>query len=196
MFSNYFKRNEFEDSYTAKRNYIDNTIPDELLIYWKIMARNFLDKVRAYIDCPINVNCGYRSPSLNAITEGASSTSQHTGTWRDKPCCAVDIEIYKTDETGLKITDNAHLFNVIKDVFMSTEQDVLLPDQLIWERTDPKYNMNPAWVHVGFTFGYRPRGMLLYRPTGGPNKNEFVKYSESQIFFHNNIIKENLNVQN
>ena len=116
----YFTIKELCRSTTAKKLGIDNTPTAQAVDNMTRLINVVLDPLREAYGKPITVNSGYRSPALNAVTKGASKTSQHmTGE-------AVDITV--KSKKG-----NKWLFDYIKDN---------LPyDQLIDE-------YNYSWVHV------------------------------------------------
>lgn len=148
----HFTRKAVEYSETAIRLGIDNTIPEDMLPYWR-SGLIFLELIRHGVGCPVTVNSGYRCPALNAAIPGSSQTSHHTGrTASGHYCCAFDIEIEES---------NAKLFRTIH--WMHAEQDFKF-DQLIWEYGD---DLDPAWVHVGFVFGVDMRGEVMIKRVGG-----------------------------
>lgn len=116
----YFTIKELCGSTTAKELGIDNTPTPQAVENMTRLINVVLDPLREAYGKPITTNSGYRSQALNAVTKGASKTSQHmTGE-------AVDITV------GTK-EGNKWLFDYIKDN---------LPyDQLIDE-------YNYSWVHV------------------------------------------------
>lgn len=116
----YFTIKELCRSTTAKKLGIDNTPTAQAVDNMTRLINLVLDPLREAYGKPITTNSGYRSPALNAVTKGASKTSQHmTGE-------AVDITV--KSKKG-----NKWLFDYIKDN---------LPfDQLIDE-------YNYSWVHV------------------------------------------------
>lgn len=116
----YFTIKELCGSTTAKKLGIDNTPTPKAVENMTRLINVVLDPLREAYGKSITTNSGYRSPALNAVTKGASNTSQHmTGE-------AVDITV-KSKE------GNKWLFDYIKDN---------LPfDQLIDE-------YNYSWIHV------------------------------------------------
>jgi len=86
----------------------------------KYLVENILDPLRDMINEPIIINSGYRSPMVNKSIGGVPS-SQHV----------------KGEAADIECSDNAKLFNLIKNNFLF--------DQLIWEKGD---NKQPSWVHV------------------------------------------------
>jgi hypothetical protein len=89
------------------------------------------------VDAPITVNSVYRSKEVNALTKGASLTSQH---------CkgeAMDIE-------GTNVS-NATLGRLIKDN--------LTFDQLIFEKP---VNGEPGWIHVSYSNTRNRKQVLIF----------------------------------
>lgn len=150
--SAHFTRREITRSLTADRLGIDNSLPDDMLEYWRAGC-DYLEAVRTIVATPITIASGYRCRELNKHVAGSSTTSQHTGKWKGLYCCAFDIEI--NDENDV-------LFYAIKNSRLDF-------DQLIWEYGD---DAAPAWVHIGFVFGRQMRKQLLRKRVGT------VKYEE------------------
>lgn len=127
-------------SETAKRHGISNMPTAEHLENFKKLAENVFEKIRNHFRCPIRISSGYRSKELNAVTPGASATSQHsTGE-------AIDIDM---DGSSDGVT-NKMVFNYIKDNIEF--------DQLIWEFGT---NENPDWVHVSYESSGKQRKQIL-----------------------------------
>lgn len=136
--SEHFELAEFTKSNTAKRAGISNTPTEGHIANIKLLCEKVLEPIRTHFDRPLLLSSGYRSAALNAVTPGASSTSQHSSGE------AVDIDMDGTNVT------NAQIFNYIKDN--------LEFDQLIWEfGTDS----NPDWVHVSYESNGRQRKQIL-----------------------------------
>lgn len=136
--SKHFELAEFTRSSTAKRAGISNTPTEGHIANMKLLCEKVLEPIRTHFARPIIISSGYRSAALNAVTPGASSTSQHSSGE------AVDI-----DMDGTNIT-NAQIFNYIKDN--------LEFDQLIWEFGT---STNPNWVHVSYESNGRQRKQIL-----------------------------------
>lgn len=78
MLSEHFSLQELCVSDLAARRGIDNIPRDKKIIArLQRVAMTILEPVRAHYGVPITPNSGYRSPALNAVTTGASKTSQH-----------------------------------------------------------------------------------------------------------------------
>ena len=128
----YFTIEELTKSETALSYGIDNTPPERLLPNLHRLM-DYLDNVREAYGKPIRVSSGYRSPHLNALV-GGSSSSQH------KLGLAAD----------LVVPDMEHLMAVIRKLGGF--------DQLIDER--PKGR--GRWVHVSIApEGGKPRGKVM-----------------------------------
>ena len=117
-----FSLQEFQYSYTADSNGIDNTAPAYLYSNLKTLAER-LQLIRDAIDMPITISSGYRSPELNAHPKiKGSKTSQHLlGLAADIVCSKLSAQA---------------LYEVIVDLGISF-------DQLIIEKANGK-----EWVHI------------------------------------------------
>lgn len=141
-------------SETAKRRGISNMPTPEHLENFKKLAENVFEKVRNHFRCPIRISSGYRSKELNAVTPGASATSQHsTGE-------AIDIDM---DGSSDGVT-NKMVFNYIKDNIEF--------DQLIWEFGTSE---NPDWVHVSYESSGKQRKQIL-KATRVGGKTQYSPY--------------------
>ena len=136
--SEHFELAEFTRSSTAKRAGISNAPTEGHINNMKLLCEKVLEPIRTYFARPLLLSSGYRSAALNAVTPGASSSSQHCSGE------AVDIDM---DETNIT---NAQIFNYIKDN--------LEFDQLIWEFGT---STNPNWVHVSYESNGRQRKQIL-----------------------------------
>lgn len=136
--SEHFELAEFTRSSTAKRAGIDNSPIETHKNNLKLLCEKVLEPIRTHFARPILISSGYRSAALNAITKGASSTSQH--------CSGEATDI---DMDGTEIS-NSEVFHYIKDN--------LEFDQLIWEFGTDK---NPDWVHVSYESNGRQRKQIL-----------------------------------
>lgn len=128
----YFTIKELCKSSTATQRKIDNSPTQEVINNLEMLVDNILDPLREKYGKPIKVNSGYRSPVLNKVI-GGSTTSQHmTG-------LAADIT------TG-SVMENRRLFALV--------QSLNLPfDQLIDEN---KFK----WIHVSYS--ENPRKQVLH----------------------------------
>lgn len=77
--STHFSWQEFEQSSTAKKLGIDNSIPSDPQIIQSIkdLVLNLLEPLRKAYNKPLIINSGYRTPELNKAVNGAKN-SQHT----------------------------------------------------------------------------------------------------------------------
>lgn len=76
--SEHFTLAELCVSDTAARRGINNVPTDKKIIArLQRVAVTILEPVRVHYGVPISPTSGYRSPALNAVTRGASRTSQH-----------------------------------------------------------------------------------------------------------------------
>ena len=145
---------EFIKSRTAKRKGIDNSIKsDKHLANAVVLAENIFQPIRDHFDSPIYVSSGYRSPELNRIIGGSTSSQHCKGE-------AIDIDMDRKSE----IT-NSDVFHFIKDN--------LEFDQLIWEFGDDK---NPSWVHVSHKRLGDNRGNVLIAYTNRNGKPRYKKW--------------------
>ena len=125
--SEHLDLSEIIRSESAKRNGISNMPTPEHIENLKALAENIFEPIRNHFKVPIRVSSGYRSKELNAITKGASKTSDH--------CFGFAIDI---DNDGTSITNN-EIFYFIKDN--------LNFKQLIFEFP---VNGQASWVHVSY----------------------------------------------
>ncbi len=133
MLSKHFSEIEFLRSKTATISGINNTWNNATHKANAIfLCENYLESIRKFIQCPINITSGYRSKELNNIIEGASKTSAHqTGE-------AVDITTSKYSPS--------ELYNKIREWATLNPNKPI--DQLILE---------PSWVHLGIGLSRSPR---------------------------------------
>ena len=124
----HFNLSEFVRSDTATRLGIDNSINDpEIIANIKNLCEHVLEPLRAYANCPIIINSGYRCPQLNAAV-GGSRRSQHM----------------KGEACDIRITDAA-----TGDRWFRWMKENLLFDQLIKERAHR--SSSSFWIHVSLT---------------------------------------------
>lgn len=125
--SEFLTLSEATKSPNAQRFNIDNLPGAEELENMKYTATELFDPVRRHIGGPLYASSFFRSEALNAITPGASMTSQHmTGEAVD-----MDADVFKNGT-------NLQIFNFIKDN--------LDFDQLILEY--PNKEGRPSWIHA------------------------------------------------
>ena len=126
--SEHFTLEEFyANSYTAKKNNIDNTpgITEKNEIIKLITT--VLEPIRKEYGKPIAINCGFRCPKLNTAV-GGSKTSQHVKGQ------AADIRATQTT--------NKELFDLIINMIKAGK---IKTGQVIWEFGTDK---EPAWIHI------------------------------------------------
>lgn len=85
MISKNFKYSEFEYSEEAKKNGIDNTIPNDLKPNIKALVDNVLQPLRD-IWGVMPINSGYRSRELNEKVGGVESSQHRKGEACDVSC--------------------------------------------------------------------------------------------------------------
>ena len=123
-------------SNTAIKKGIDNTPNQIQLQAMKNVAEKVFQPVREHFGQPIRINSFFRSPELNKII-GGSTTSQH---------CkgeAMDLD-------ALNGITNKQIFDFIREN--------LEFDQLLWEYGDDE---NPDWVHVSLCLFDENRKQVL-----------------------------------
>lgn len=118
--SPHFTLQEMERSQTAIRNGIINKADTQQINALKQLCMNILEPLRALVGKPINVQSGFRNPTVNSLV-GGSSTSQHMKGQ------AVDINV-----EGMTPKE---LFDLIRN-------STLPYDQVIDEFS--------SWVHVSY----------------------------------------------
>lgn len=123
-----FYLEDFTRSTAAINKGIDNTPTPEHKAALKALCENVLEKIYAAYQRPLKINSGYRSPAVNNLV-GGSSSSQHS---RGE---AADIEIsgIPTYDLAQWVTNN------------------IVYDQVILEFYNPKEGPNSGWVHVSYT---------------------------------------------
>ena len=129
--SEHLELSEVIRSESAKRNGISNMPTADHIENFKILATKVFEPIREHFGVPIRISSGYRSKELNAITKGASATSQHSSGE------AIDID---QDQTTIT---NKQVFEYIRNN--------LAFDQLINE-------FNYSWVHVSYKANGKQRG--------------------------------------
>ena len=142
--SEHISYKEATESYTAKRNGIENKPNEYELTNMVALSENIFEPLRKWVGGPIKINSFFRSSELNKAI-GGSSKSQH---------CegrAIDIDDVYDHKT------NAEMYEYIKEN--------LNFDQLIWEFGNDD---NPDWVHVSYVSedGNRKRCLKASRNKG------------------------------
>jgi zinc D-Ala-D-Ala carboxypeptidase len=151
--SKHISFSEATNSYTAKKENIDNTPNPTQLENMKLLAINIFEPIRNYFKVPIYIPSFFRSEKLNEKIKGALG-SQHTKGE------AIDLD---ADRYG-KIT-NKQIFDYIKNN--------LNFDQLIWEYGS---DINPSWVHVSCKAKNNRKEILQAIKENG--KTKYIKYEE------------------
>ena len=114
---------ELTSSETAARKGIDNTPTVEIVANLRNLCENILQPLRDTYGKPINVSSAYRSPKLNKVI-GGSSTSDH--------CYGRAVDFTLPD------ADYKEVFAILKGMDF---------DQLIWEMGNDNA---PQWIHVSY----------------------------------------------
>lgn len=141
-----FTLEELTNSIAAKNLGIDNTPPAIAIACLRSLAINVLQPARDFIEAPITVSSGYRSPQLNKVLGGAKKSQHITGE-------AADIVCF----------DNSLLFNFIRNQ--------LEFDQLIWEfGTDEQ----PDWIHVSYSMSANRMEVLRAKKVGKKTVYNFI----------------------
>ena len=128
----YFTIKELCKSSTALAKGIDNTPNSEIINNLELLVKYILDPLREKYGKPINVNSGYRCPTLNKILNGSKNSHHMLG-------LAADI-------TAGFPNKNKILFNLIIDLNLPF-------DQVIDEK-------NYRWIHVSYSD--KPRKQILH----------------------------------
>lgn len=121
MLSPHLSLEEAYRSDIAARAGIDNRPSNGALIQLELLAQTVFEPLRAEFG-PLIVTSGYRSPALNALVPGSSTTSAHVFG------CALDL---KPTAPGIKLSS----------VILWLRGSSVPFDQAIYEYA--------AWVHVG-----------------------------------------------
>ena len=151
-----FSRAEFENSETAVRKGIDNSIVDDDVLYCaSCLANSILQPVREHFAKPVRINSGFRCSALNKAI-GGSQTSQHSKGE------AADIEI----------------IGVSNYVLAKWIEENLSYDQLILEGYKPS-DPNSGWVHVSYRGGLgvvnRKQSLTATFKNGKPTYHQGLK---------------------
>ena len=90
----YFNYQEFEDSATARRDGIDNSLTPVAQQMVTILVEMLLDPLRRVWGRPIVISSGYRCPELNILIGGAKHSHHLLG-------CAADLIAGSPDDHRL-----------------------------------------------------------------------------------------------
>lgn len=125
----YFNYQEFEDSATARRDGIDNSLTPVARRMVTILVEMLLDPLRRVWGRPIVISSGYRCPELNILIGGAKHSHHLLG-------CAADLIAGSPD-------DHRRLFRLIQETH---ELCGLEFTQLILEP-------GARWIHISYVPG-------------------------------------------
>ena len=134
--SEHFLLNEFEQSETAKKYGIDNTVPSKYVPVLQQLCKEVLEPLRSFVGKPIVISSGYRCNQLN-VKVGGAYASQHTlGE-------AADIKLPVTPYTSW--TDNKQHTNLeVAHRWIDWLERNVNFDQIILETS----NGHDYWLHI------------------------------------------------
>ena len=134
--SEHFTLREFEQSETAKKYGIDNSVPSKYIPVLQQLCKEVLEPLRSFVGGPIVISSGYRCNQLN-IKVGGAYASQHTlGE-------AADIQLPLTSYTAWD-DNKRHTDLETARKWFDWIQDHCDFDQLILETANGK----DFWIHV------------------------------------------------
>lgn len=129
----HFYLSEFTKSSTASRNRIDNTPSLEVVSNLQHLCQQVLEPLREWMNEPITISSGYRSPLLNKAIGGVSNSQHLTGE-------AADIQIpWVSSSNGSKLQDKSTGRKYAEFIL-----DHCRFDQMLFE-TDSN---GTSWLHV------------------------------------------------
>jgi hypothetical protein len=132
----HFSLHEFEQSETAKKYGIDNTVPSKYVPVLQQLCKEVLEPLRSFVGKPIVISSGYRCNQLN-VKVGGAYASQHTlGE-------AADIQLPLTSYTGWDDNKRHTNLEVAHKWIDWLERNVNF-DQIILETSNGK----DYWLHV------------------------------------------------
>ena len=132
----HFTLREFEQSETAKKYGIDNTVPSKYVPVLQQLCKEVLEPLRTFVGGPIVITSGYRCNQLN-IKVGGAYASQHTlGE-------AADIRLPLTSYTAWDDNKRHTDMETARKWFDWLERNTDF-DQLILETANGK----DFWIHV------------------------------------------------
>lgn len=138
MFARFFTLDELTRSGTATDNGIDNVPTGVVLERLRATAQK-MDGVRLYLNRPVIVTSGYRSPALNRLIPGAVDTSHHT--------------------QGYAVDFVSPLFGTPYDICVTLRDSGIRFDQLIQE--------HGRWVHISFAPSLRQECLTARKNSAG-----------------------------
>jgi zinc D-Ala-D-Ala carboxypeptidase len=130
--SRHFNLSEFITSQAAERKGIHNRPGAGHIENLRALVNNVIEPARVFINMPVLVSSGYRSPELNDYI-GGSPSSQH------------------------KRGEAADLITADMPLLFFTILHHLPFDQLIWEFGD---DLQPGWIHVSYSTKYNRKEVL------------------------------------
>ena len=136
MLSPHFSLAEFTTSPVAARRGLDNTPGPDSLANLKHLAGT-LERVRAWLNRPVIILSGYRSPLLNRAVGGARRSAHLTGRAADFICPE---------------------YGKVMDVFEAIRASGIVYDQLIAEFPG---RQNGGWVHIGIADHARHQALVF-----------------------------------
>lgn len=151
--SKHISYNEATNSYTAKKENIDNTPNSQQLESMIALADNIFEPIRIFFNIPIYIASFFRSEELNSKIGGAYG-SQHT-----------KGEAFDLDADRYGHITNKEIFDYIKDN--------LEFDQMIWEYGN---DVNPNWVHVSYKKVNNRKQILKAVKENG--KTKYINYEK------------------
>lgn len=141
--SQYFDLAQFTRSDKATAKKINNDPSAEHQKHLDELVSKILHPFRVFLDKPIIVTSGYRSPALNAAIPRSSKTSAHSHGY------AADIKC-----PGYEKGDVRKLAIALRDWLKAND---IKYDQLIYE-----FSGGAKWVHIGIRNGeHKQRGEVL-----------------------------------
>jgi len=136
--SEHFSYDELTRSEIALRHGFENMPPSDAVMNLQHLCEFILEPVRSLLDCPLHINSGYRSPTLNRLVGGAIHSAHMEGRAAD----FVPI--------GFSLHD---AFDVIRHTRIPY-------DQLIIECN--------AWLHISIPTAHADPRREALTATGGP----------------------------
>lgn len=134
----YFTLAELYASDTARVKGIDNTPPATIAENLTALGEQVLDKIREAHGQPIRINCGYRSPALNAAVKGVASSQHLKG----------------------EAADIANSLALQKKILEMIKAKTLIFDQLIIEK--PNRDGVGAWLHISYSKVRNRQQVLIF----------------------------------
>jgi hypothetical protein len=135
-----FSLEELTFSQTATRLGINNK-PSPIVMFNLKETATQLERVRAFLNAPINISSGYRSPTLNRAI-GGSATSAHC--------------------LGFAVDFTARRFGDVPKIVQAIKNSGIKYDQLIDEYSDG----GGGWVHISFHPNMRQQTLKAVKVQG------------------------------